>query len=298
MGFKSGFVTVIGRPNTGKSTLINRIIGEKIAIISDKPQTTRNVIRMILTDQDSQIIFLDTPGMHKPHNKLGEYMVDIAKDSMNGVDAVIMTTDDLSGEIGPGDQHILTQLKNVDTPVLLAINKTDTVPKTDLLKVIHAFSQAFEFKEIIPISALTGDGVDVLIQSVRQLMPEGPMYFPEDYVTDQPERQIAAEYIREKILKLTRDEVPHGTGVEIMSFEEREDKNIIDIQADIYCERDSHKGMIIGKNGAMLKRIGSEARVDLEALLGSKINLQLWVKVREDWRNKASVMNTLGYRKE
>ncbi|HBN83117.1 MAG TPA: GTPase Era [Clostridiales bacterium] len=297
MSFQSGFITIIGRPNTGKSTLINQIMGEKLVIISDKPQTTRNVIRVILTGENSQLIFLDTPGMHRPRTKLGEYMVDIANQSLDGVDAVVLITDDLSGRVGPGDQHIIEQLEKVKTPVILAVNKTDTTPKMNLLKVMDAFGKAYNFKDIIPISALTGDGVAQLVSTLREMMPEGPMYFPQDYVTDQPERQIAAEYIREKILQLTRDEVPHGTGVEIMSFEEREDQDMIDIQADIYCERDSHKGMIIGKGGAMLKQIGTKAREDLELLLGCKVNLKLFVKVRENWRNSQSVMNTLGYRK-
>lgn len=297
MSFQSGFITIIGRPNTGKSTLINQIMGEKLVIISDKPQTTRNVIRVILTGENSQLIFLDTPGMHRPRTKLGEYMVDIANQSLDGVDAVVLITDDLSGRVGPGDRHIIEQLEKVKTPVILAVNKTDTIPKMNLLKVMDAFGKAYNFKDIIPISALTGDGVAQLVSTLREMMPEGPMYFPQDYVTDQPERQIAAEYIREKILQLTRDEVPHGTGVEIMSFEEREDQDMIDIQADIYCERDSHKGMIIGKGGVMLKQIGTKAREDLELLLGCKVNLKLFVKVRENWRNSQSVMNTLGYRK-
>ncbi|MGI6562269.1 MAG: GTPase Era [Clostridia bacterium] len=298
MSFKSGFVTIVGRPNTGKSTLINQIIGEKLVIISDKPQTTRNVIRIILTDENSQLIFLDTPGIHKPRTKLGEYMVDIAKDTLKGVDAVVFLTDDFRGEIGPGDRHIIEQLKAVKTPVILAINKIDTVPKENILKVIDVYRKEMEFSEVVPISALTGEGVSRLVSLLRGLMPEGPMYYPQDYVTDQPERQIAAEYIREKILNLIRDEIPHGTGVEIITFKEREEKDLIDIQADIYCEKESHKKIIIGKSGSMLKKIGTEARVDLEALLGCKVNLQLFVKVRENWRNSITVMDALGYRKK
>jgi GTP-binding protein Era len=257
MSFKSGFVTIVGRPNTGKSTLINQIIGEKLVIISDKPQTTRNVIRIILTDENSQLIFLDTPGIHKPRTKLGEYMVDIAKDTLKGVDAVVFLTDDFRGEIGPGDRHIIEQLKAVKTPVILAINKIDTVPKENILKVIDVYRKEMEFSEVVPISALTGEGVSRLVSLLRGLMPEGPMYYPQDYVTDQPERQIAAEYIREKILNLIRDEIPHGTGVEIITFKEREEKDLIDIQADIYCEKESHKKIIIGKSGSMLKKIGT-----------------------------------------
>jgi GTP-binding protein Era len=298
MSFKSGFVTIVGRPNTGKSTLINQIIGEKLVIISDKPQTTRNVIRIILTDENSQLIFLDTPGIHKPRTKLGEYMVDIAKDTLKGVDAVVFLTDDFRGEIGPGDRHIIEQLKAVKTPVILAINKIDTVPKENILKVIDVYRKEMEFSEVVPISALTGEGVSRLVSLLRGLMPEGPMYYPQDYVTDQPERQIAAEYIREKILNLIRDEIPHGTGVEIITFKEREEKDLIDIQADIYCEKESHKKIIIGKSGSMLKKIGTEALVDLEALLGCKVNLQLFVKVRENWRNSITVMDALGYRKK
>ena len=298
MSFKSGFVTVIGRPNVGKSTLLNRIIGEKIAIISDKPQTTRNVIRMIMTDEQYQIIFIDTPGIHKPRNKLGEYMVDIAQNSMNQTDVIIMMTDELTGAPGPGDEYILKQLEKTQTPVILVINKTDTVPKSNILKVIQEYSTKFDFVAVVPISAQNGDGVNELINEIKKLLPEGPMYFPEDEITDQPERQIVAEYIREKILRMLQDEIPHGTGVEILSFEKREGKELIDIQADIYCERDSHKRIIIGSKGSMLKRIGSEARQDLEGLLGTKINLQLWVKVRENWRDNISVLNTLGYKRE
>ncbi len=298
MSFKSGFVTVIGRPNVGKSTLLNRIIGEKIAIISDKPQTTRNVIRMIMTDEQYQIIFIDTPGIHKPRNKLGEYMVDIAQNSMNQTDVIIMMTDELTGAPGPGDEYILKQLEKTQTPVILVINKTDTVPKSNILKVIQEYSTKFDFVAVVPISAQNGDGVNELINEIKKLLPEGPMYFPEDEITDQPERQIVAEYIREKILCMLQDEIPHGTGVEILSFEKREGKELIDIQADIYCERDSHKRIIIGSKGSMLKRIGSEARQDLEGLLGTKINLQLWVKVRENWRDNISVLNTLGYKRE
>ena len=298
MSFKSGFVTVIGRPNVGKSTLLNRIIGEKIAIISDKPQTTRNVIRMILTDEQYQVIFIDTPGIHKPRNKLGEYMVDIAQNSMNQTDVIIMMTDELTGAPGPGDEYILKQLEKTQTPVILVINKTDTVPKSNILKVIQEYSTKFDFVAVVPISAQNGDGVNELINEIKKLLPEGPMYFPEDEITDQPERQIVAEYIREKILRMLQDEIPHGTGVEILSFEKREGKELIDIQADIYCERDSHKRIIIGSKGSMLKRIGSEARQDLEGLLGTKINLQLWVKVRENWRDNISVLNTLGYKRE
>jgi GTP-binding protein Era len=259
MSFKSGFVTIVGRPNTGKSTLINQIIGEKLVIISDKPQTTRNVIRIILTDENSQLIFLDTPGIHKPRTKLGEYMVDIAKDTLKGVDAVVFLTDDFRGEIGPGDRHIIEQLKAVKTPVILAINKIDTVPKENILKVIDVYRKEMEFSEVVPISALTGEGVSRLVSLLRGLMPEGPMYYPQDYVTDQPERQIAAEYIREKILNLIRDEIPHGTGVEIITFKEREEKDLIDIQADIYCEKvifdDSDVVLFKGKKIGVPKKI-------------------------------------------
>ncbi len=295
MSFKSGFVTIIGRPNVGKSTLLNRITGEKIAITSDKPQTTRNTIRSIMTDEDSQIIFIDTPGIHKPKNKLGEFMVNIAEGTLDGVEAVLFLVEANSKEPGPGDKYILEQLKNVKTPVFLVINKIDTVLKDQILPIIAAYSQIMNFSAIIPISALNNEGVDIIIKEIKKILPEGPKYYPDDQITDQPEKLIVAELIREKILKLLSEEVPHGIGVEVISFKERENKNMIDIRANIYCEKDSHKAIVIGKEGKMLKRIGTLAREEAERILGAKVFLELWVKVKPDWRNDNSILRILGY---
>ncbi len=295
MSFKSGFVTIIGRPNVGKSTLLNRITGEKIAITSDKPQTTRNTIRSIMTDEDSQIIFIDTPGIHKPKNKLGEFMVNIAEGTLDGVEAVLFLVEANSKEPGPGDKYILEQLKNVKTPVFLVINKIDTVLKDQILPIIAAYSQIMNFSAIIPISALNNEGVDIIIKEIKKILPEGPKYYPDDQITDQPEKLIVAELIREKILKLLSEEVPHGIGVEVISFKERENKNMVDIRANIYCEKDSHKAIVIGKEGKMLKRIGTLAREEAERILGAKVFLELWVKVKPDWRNDNSILRILGY---
>jgi GTP-binding protein Era len=295
MRFKSGFVTIIGRPNVGKSTLLNRITGEKIAITSDKPQTTRNTIRSIMTDEDSQIIFIDTPGIHKPKNKLGEFMVNIAEGTLDGVEAVLFLVEANSKEPGPGDKYILEQLKNVKTPAFLVINKIDTVLKDQILPIIAAYSQIINFSAVIPISALNNEGVDIIIKEIKKVLPEGPKYYPDDQITDQPEKLIVAELIREKILKLLSEEVPHGIGVEVISFKERENKNMIDIRANIYCEKDSHKAIVIGKEGKMLKRIGTLAREEAERILGAKVFLELWVKVKPDWRNDNSILRILGY---
>lgn len=295
MSFKSGFVTIIGRPNVGKSTLLNRITGEKIAITSDKPQTTRNTIRSIMTDEDSQIIFIDTPGIHKPKNKLGEFMVNIAEGTMDEVEAVLFLVEADNKEPGPGDRFILEQLKNSKKPVFLVINKIDTVSKDQILPIISAYSQTMDFRAIIPISALNNEGVDIIIKEIKKVLPEGPRYYPDDQITDQPEKLIVAELIREKILKLLNEEVPHGVGVEVISFKERQNKNMIDIRANIYCEKDSHKAIIIGKEGKMLKRIGTLAREEAERILGAKVFLELWVKVKSDWRNDNSVLRILGY---
>jgi len=297
MGFKSGFVTIIGRPNVGKSTLLNKLAGEKIAITSNKPQTTRNSIRTVVTNKDYQMIFIDTPGIHKPKTKLGEYMVDVATESIKEVDAVLFLVEATEESAGAGDAYIIEQLKTVKTPVVLIINKVDRVKKETMLALIKHFSDLMDFKGIIPISALKGEGIDIVLDEVSNLLPEGPQYFPEDMLTDQPEKVIVAEMIREKILNLLKDEIPHGTGVEVLTFKERPGRGIIDIQATIYCEKDSHKGIIIGKQGAMLKKIGSLARGDVEKFLGTKIYLELWVKVKADWRNSNAMLKTLGYTK-
>lgn len=297
MSFRSGFVTIIGRPNVGKSTLLNKLAGEKIAITSNKPQTTRNTIRTVVTNKDYQMIFIDTPGIHKPKTRLGEYMVDVATESIKEVDVVLFLVEATEESAGAGDTYIIEQLKTCKTPVVLIINKVDRVKKDTILALIQHFSGLMDFKGIIPISALEGEGIDIVMDEVSKLLPEGPQYFPEDMLTDQPEKVIVAEMIREKILNLLKDEIPHGTGVEVMTFKERPGRGIIDIQATIYCEKDSHKGIIIGKQGAMLKKIGSLARGDVEKFLGAKVYLELWVKVKADWRNSNAMLKTLGYTK-
>lgn len=297
MAFKSGFVTIIGRPNVGKSTLLNKLSGEKIAIMSDKPQTTRNTIKTIVTTEDSQIIFIDTPGIHKPRTKLGEYMVNVAEETLRDVDIVLFLVEATDSKPGAGDTFIIDQLKNRKNSIFLIINKIDLVKKDQLLPTISAYKEAMNFDEVIPVSALNDEGVDRIINEIKARLPEGPKYFPDDMITDQPEKIIAAEMIREKILHLISEEIPHGVGVEVISFKERENKDIIDIQATIYCEKDTHKGIIIGKEGKMLKRIGSLSREDIEKMLGTKVFLELWVKVKPDWRNSDNMLKTLGYRK-
>ena len=297
MAFKSGFVTIIGRPNVGKSTLLNRLSGEKIAITSNKPQTTRNTIKMVITKEDCQIIFLDTPGIHKPKTKLGEYMVNVAQGTLSEVDVILFLIEATETRPGAGDLFILEQLKNLKVKKYLVINKIDLVKKDQLLPLMSAYKEVMEFDAIIPISALNDEGTDTIINEIKAILPEGPKYFPDDMLTDQPEKNIVAELIREKILNLFSDEVPHGVGVEVLSFKEREGKDIIDIQATIYCEKDSHKGILIGKEGKMLKQVGSLSRLDIEKLLGTKVFLELWVKVKPDWRNSATMLKTLGYKK-
>ncbi len=298
MAFKSGFIAVVGRPNVGKSTLINKMTGQKVSIISPKPQTTRNTIRAIITDKESQIVLMDTPGIHTPKSKLGEFMVKKAVDSLNDADGIIYIVEATDRKPGKTDVMIIEKLKKVKPPVILAINKCDATYRERIPESIKGFSETMDFYETVPISALNGDNVNVILGLIKKILPEGVMYFdPEDF-TDQPERTVAAEYIREKILLLLRDEIPHGTGVEITAFKDRESKNIIDIEATIYCERKSHKGIIIGKKGSMLKQIGTQAREDLENLFGTKVYLHLWVKIKEDWRNKSSVLRDLGYGKE
>lgn len=295
--FKSGFVTIIGRPNVGKSTLMNYIIGEKVAIMSNKPQTTRNRIQSIYSNEEGQIVFIDTPGIHKPKSKLGEYMVKVAENTLNEVDVVLMLIEPTE-EVGQGDRYIIEQLKRVKTPVILVINKIDTVEKEHLLKVITAYKDLYNFQEIIPISAYNGENVQALMGSLYQYMEEGPMYFPGNMITDQPERQLVAEFIREKALHCLQQEIPHGIAVVIDQMVEREDKNIFDINATIICERDSHKGIIIGKQGAMLKKIGTLARKDIEALLNTKVYLDLWVKIKKDWRDSDFLLRNFGYDKQ
>lgn len=294
MSFKSGFVTIIGRPNVGKSTLMNSVIGEKIAIMSDKPQTTRNKIQCVYTEDDFQIVFLDTPGIHKPKHKLGQYMVKIAKDTLKEVDAVLFVVDD-SPTIGPGDKYIMDQLESIDTPIILVINKIDKMNQETLTELYNKYEETKLFKNIIGISALEEVNLKNLVNLIVSYFPEGPKYFPDNMITDQPERLIVAELIREKILKYTEQEIPHGVAIEIDLMKKRNNKDIVDINATIYCERKSHKGIIIGKGGRKLKGIGKSAREDMESLLGSKVYLELWVKVKEGWRDSANTLKDLGY---
>ena len=292
--FKSGFVALVGRPNVGKSTLMNHLIGQKIAITSEKPQTTRNRIQTVYTDKRGQIILLDTPGIHTAKNKLGQYMVNVAEGTLNEVD-VIMWLVEPTTYIGAGEQHIAELLSKVKTPVILAINKIDTVKDEEIIaKAIDTYKNVCPFAEIVPVSALRNQNTDKMTELLFQYLPYGPQYYDEDTVTDQPMRQIAAELIREKALRLLQDEIPHGIAVTIEQMKER-DNGIFDIEATIVCERDSHKGIIIGKGGAMLKRIGSQARREIENLMGAKVNLQLWVKVRKEWRDSELYMKNYGY---
>lgn len=292
--FKSGFVSIVGRPNVGKSTLMNNVVGEKIAIMSDKPQTTRNTIQAVYTDEECQIVFLDTPGIHKPKNKLGEFMVKSATDAFKNVDLVLFVVDD-SKKIGPGDRKIIEDLIGIKTPVILVLNKIDKLEESELFELMQLYSNEDLFKAIVPISALKGRNVNELLKVIGNYLQEGPKYFPDYMITDQPERVLVSELIREKVLHYLNDEVPHGVAVEVERMKSRQDKDIVDISAVIYCERDSHKGIIIGKNGRKLKGIGKSAREDMELLLGSKINLQLWVKVKENWRNLQNYITDFGY---
>lgn len=295
--FKSGFVTLIGRPNVGKSTLMNRLIGQKIAITSNKPQTTRNRIQTVYTSEEGQIIFIDTPGIHKAKNKLGEYMVTVAERTLSEVDVILWLVEP-STFIGAGERHIAEQLSRCKTPVILVINKIDTVKKEEILVFIDAYKDICSFAEIIPCSALKGENTEEIITSIMKYLPEGPQFYDEDVVTDQPERQIAAELIREKALRLLDEEIPHGIAVAIEQMKEREGGRLMDIHATIVCERDSHKGIIIGKKGAMLKKIGTQAREEIENLLDMKVNLQLWVKVKKDWRDSDFLIKNFGYDKK
>ena len=292
--FKSGFISIVGRPNVGKSTLMNNVVGEKIAIMSDKPQTTRNTIQAVYTDEEAQVVFLDTPGIHKPKNKLGEFMVKSATDAFKNVDLVLFVVDE-SKKIGPGDRKIIDDLKNIKTPVVLVLNKIDQLNEEELFDLMKMYNAEGVFEQIVPISALKGRNINELLKVIKSHLEEGPQYFPDYMITDQPERVLVSELIREKVLHYVHDEVPHGVAVEIERMKSRKDKEIVDISAVIYCERDSHKGIIIGKNGRKLKGIGKSARADIELLLGSQANLQLWVKVKENWRNLQNYVSNFGY---
>ena len=292
--YKSGFVALIGRPNVGKSTLMNKIIGQKIAITSNKPQTTRNKIQTVYTCDQGQIIFLDTPGIHKAKNKLGEYMVNVAEKTLKEVDVILWLVEP-STFIGAGEQHIAEQLKDINVPVILVINKIDTVKKEEILVFIDAYRKILDFAEIIPASALRDKNADEIVESIFKYLPQGPQYYDEDTVTDQPMRQIVAEIIREKALHALNEEIPHGIAVTIEKMKERKNGKITDIEATIICERDSHKGIIIGKQGSMLKKIGSNARYEIEQMLEMKVNIQLWVKVRKEWRDSDLLLKNYGY---
>ncbi|MEG1547603.1 MAG: GTPase Era [Clostridia bacterium] len=293
MSYKSGFVSIIGSPNVGKSTLLNTLIGQKISIVSDRAQTTRNRVMGVLTHDGWQMVFLDTPGITTPKNRLGEYMLRVAYDSINEVEAILLVIDARAG-IREKDEALLIKLREAKAPIVAAVNKTDIATIEDVSSVCDRLEQEEGIESIIKISALNGDGLDKLKETLQTYLIEGPQYFPDDMITDQPERVICTEMVREKALSLLREEVPHGLGVGIDKMALRED-GMYDIWATIYCERESHKGIVIGKQGAMLKRIGTDARHDIEWLLGARVNLQLWVKVKEDWRNSLATMRELGY---
>lgn len=295
--FKSGFVTIIGRPNVGKSTLMNQLIGQKIAITSSKAQTTRNRIQTVYTCEEGQIVFLDTPGINKAKNKLGDYMLTAAERTLNEVDLILWLVEPTTF-IGGGEQYIIEKLQNVKTSVFLVINKTDIARKEEILQAIVAYKDKVNFAEIVPVSALEGTNTEDLVKTILSYLPEGPMYYDEDTVTDQPERQIVAELIREKALRLLNQEIPHGIAVVIERMKVRKKGDIVDIEAVIVCERESHKGIIIGKKGAMIKEIGSAARLEMENLLDMKVNLKMWVKVRKDWRDSELLLKNYGYNKK
>ncbi|PLR85907.1 GTPase Era [Bacillus canaveralius] len=294
---KSGFISIIGRPNVGKSTFLNKVIGQKIAIMSDKPQTTRNKVQGVLTQNDSQLIFIDTPGIHKPKHKLGDFMMKVAINTLKQVDLVLFMVNAAEG-FGKGEEFILEKFESVRTPIFLVINKIDQIHPDQLLNVIDSYKEKYDFREIVPISALEGNNVDALLEQIKKYLPEGPQFYPADQVTDHPERFIVSELIREKALHLTREEVPHSLAVVIDKMERREDKDVIHVMATIIVERDSQKGIIIGKQGKMLKEIGQRARIDIENLLGSKVFLELWVKVQKDWRNKMHQLRDYGFRED
>ena len=295
--FKSGFVTIIGRPNVGKSTLMNHLIGQKIAITSSKAQTTRNRIQTVYTGKEGQVVFLDTPGINKVKNKLGEYMLNVAENTLKEVDVILWLVEPTTF-IGAAERYILEKLERVHTPVILVVNKTDLVKEEEILKAIDTYKEVYDFAEIVPVSALRNRNTDELMSAIFQYLEEGPQYYDEDTITEQPERAIVAEMIREKALRSLDKEVPHGIAVVIDRMKDRQDGRIVDIDATIICERDSHKGIIIGKQGAMLKKIGTQARMDMEKLLDTKVNLKLWVKVKKDWRDSEFLLKNYGYQQE
>ena len=290
---KSAMITLCGRPNVGKSTLTNALVGEKVAIVSNKPQTTRNRITAIVNRGDTQFVLMDTPGFHKPRTRLGDFMVNVVKESVADVDCVLLLVEPVAA-IGPQEEALIERLKQTHAPAVLVINKIDTVDKTRLLEVMALYSAAYDFDAILPISAKTGDGLEELMRELSKYAAEGPHFFPEDMITDQPERQICAELVREKLLQCLDKEIPHGTAVEVTRFSER-DSGIIDLEVTIYCEKDSHKGIIIGKKGAMLKKIGELARQDIEDFMGAKVYLQTWVKVKENWRDSLAQLRNFGF---
>ncbi|MEL3972858.1 GTPase Era [Rossellomorea oryzaecorticis] len=292
--FKSGFISIIGRPNVGKSTFLNRVIGQKIAIMSDKPQTTRNKVQGVLTTDQSQMIFIDTPGIHKPKHKLGDFMMKIAQNTLKEVDIILFMVNVEEG-LGKGDLFIIEKLKGVKTPVFLILNKIDLIHPDALLPIIQQYNELYPFAATVPVSALEGNNVEHLLGLIQENLPEGPQFYPADQITDHPERFIVSELIREKVLHLTREEIPHSLAVVIDKMERKDDKNLIDVMATIIVERDSQKGIIIGKQGSMLKEVGKRARMDIENLLGSKVYLELWVKVQKDWRNRASNLRDYGF---
>lgn len=296
-GFKSGFVTIIGRPNVGKSTLMNHLIGQKIAITSNKAQTTRNRIQTVYTGEQGQIVFLDTPGINRAKNKLGEYMLSAAENTLKEVDVILWLVEPTTF-IGAGERYIIEKLSRVKTPVILVVNKIDTVQEEEVFKSINTYKEVYDFKEIVPVSALRSRNTDELLKTIFEYLEDGPQYYDEDTITDQPERAIVAEMIREKALRSLDKEVPHGIAVVIDRMKDREQGNIVDIDATIICERDSHKGIIIGKQGAMLKKIGTQARMDMENLLDTKVNLKLWVKVKKDWRDSEFLLKNYGYQSD
>lgn len=296
-GFKSGFVTIIGRPNVGKSTLMNHLIGQKIAITSNKAQTTRNRIQTVYTGEEGQIVFLDTPGINRAKNKLGEYMLSAAENTLKEVDVILWLVEPTTF-IGAGERYIIEKLQRVKTPVILVVNKVDTVNEEEVFKAIDTYKEVYDFKEIVPVSALRNRNTDELLKTIFEYLEEGPQYYDADTITDQPERAIVAEMIREKALRCLDKEVPHGIAVVIDRMKDREQGNIVDIDATIICERDSHKGIIIGKQGAMLKKIGTQARIDMENLLDTKVNLKLWVKVKKDWRDSEFLLKNYGYQND
>ena len=290
---KSAMITLCGRPNVGKSTLTNALVGEKVAIVSNKPQTTRNRITAIVNRGDTQFVLMDTPGFHKPRTRLGDYMVNVVKESVADVDCVLLLVEPVAA-VGPQEEELIARIRQSGEPAILVINKIDTVDKTRLLEVMALYSQAYDFDAILPVSAKTGDGLEELMAELDKYAAEGPHFFPEDMITDQPERQICAELVREKLLQCLDKEIPHGTAVEVTRFSER-DSGIIDLEVTIYCEKDSHKGIIIGKKGAMLKKIGELARQDIEAFMGAKVYLQTWVKVKENWRDSMAQLRNFGF---